>query len=80
MNEIVKYKNELNELNFYNLSAQDSNIFMVLCSKMRDKGTEKVTFTYQEIRELAKIKIHSNDDPYILHQYFDIALIFCISS
>lgn len=62
MNEIVKYKNELNELNFYNLSAQDSNIFMVLCSKMRDKGTEKVTFTYQEIRELAKIKIHSNDD------------------
>ena len=67
------------------------------------------TFTYQEIRELAKIKIHSNDDfinalkrmnkrlsevnctietetdidsfnLFPLHQYFDIALIFCISS
>lgn len=62
MNEIVKYENELNELNFCNLSAQDYNVFMVLCSKMKDKDTEKVTFTYQDIQQLAHITIHSNDE------------------
>ncbi len=51
MNEIVKYDNYMNGLKFTGFTAVDFNFVMLLCSKMRDKSTLKMTISFDEIRE-----------------------------
>lgn len=52
MNEIVKYDNILNKISFTNFDENDFNLFMVLCSRMRDLGEEKQTFDYDYLMDL----------------------------
>ena len=52
MQEIVKYDNILNELSFTNFDENDLNLFMVLCSRMRDLGDEKQVFEYDYLMDL----------------------------
>lgn len=52
MQEIVKYDNVLNELSFTNFDENDLNLFMVLCSRMRDLGDEKQVFEYDYLMDL----------------------------
>ena len=52
MNEIVKYDNILNELNFKDFSENDFNLFMAICAKMRDLGEETQVFDYEYMMEL----------------------------
>lgn len=49
MKEIVKYHNYLNSLNFKGFTAADYNFFMYLCSTMKEKGTEEMSFSMNEI-------------------------------
>lgn len=51
MNEIVKYDNYMNGLRFTGFTATDFNFLMLLCSKLRDKDTSKITISFAEIRE-----------------------------
>lgn len=51
MNEIVKYDNYMNGLKFTGFTATDFNFLMLLCSKLRDKDTSKITISFAEIRE-----------------------------
>jgi len=51
MNEIVKYDNYMNGLKFTGFTAVDFNFLMLLCSKMRDKGTLKIAIPFNEIQE-----------------------------
>lgn len=50
-NEIVKYHNYLNALDFKDFTAADYDFFMYLCATMKDKGTEEMTFAAAELRE-----------------------------
>lgn len=59
MKEIVKYRNEMNALHFHGFSAVDLNILMALCSKMRDKDEDVVTFDFVYLKELMK---YESDD------------------
>jgi plasmid replication initiation protein len=52
MNEIVKYDNILNRISFTNFDENDFNLFMVLCSQMRDLGEEKPKFNYDYLMDL----------------------------
>lgn len=52
MNEIVKYKNEMNTLNFKGFTKVDMNFFMTLCAKVRNLGTEEITFHFDHIKKL----------------------------
>ena len=38
MKNIVKYKNDMNKLNFHGLRKNDMNLFMAICSKVKEKG------------------------------------------
>ncbi|MCX4361661.1 MAG: replication initiation protein [Mucispirillum schaedleri] len=51
MNEVVKYDNYMNGLKFTGFTATDFNFLMLLCSKLRDKDTSKITISFAEIRE-----------------------------
>ncbi len=56
MNEIVKYDNFMNSLKFAGFTTLDLNFFMVLCSRMRDKGTQEIIFTFEELKEITGYK------------------------
>ena len=59
-NEIVKYGNALNSVAFRKFNAREMNLFFSIVSRMRDKGTRKVTFTFDELKELSKYKQHGS--------------------
>lgn len=52
MNEIVKYDNVLNRISFTNFDEKDFDLFMTLCSRMRDLGEEKQVFEYDYLMDL----------------------------
>lgn len=58
-NDLVKYKNDMNTLHFHGFSAVDLDMLMALCSKMRDKDEDLVTFDFAYLRELMK---YDSDD------------------
>lgn len=55
-NEIVKYGNEMNMVVFRTFTANEMNLFFSIVSRMRDKGTDTVAFTWNELRYLSKYK------------------------
>lgn len=55
-NEIVKYGNEMNMVVFRKFTANEMNLFFSIVSRMRDKGNDTVTFSWEELRYLSKYK------------------------
>lgn len=60
MNEVVRYGNALNTLQFKDFTAMDYNLLMCLCHKLRDKGTQELRFTFKELKELTEFGNHSD--------------------
>lgn len=56
MNEIVKYHNDLNTVPFKRFNSSEMDLFFAICAKMRDKGTNTVTFTFEQLRYLSNYK------------------------
>lgn len=56
MNEIVKYDNYMNALKFTAFTTTDFNFLMALCSRMRDKDINKITFSFSELRSITEYK------------------------
>lgn len=56
MNEIVKYDNYMNSLKFTGFTTTDFDFLMALCSRMRDKETNKITFSFSELRNITEYK------------------------
>lgn len=55
-NEIVKFSNQFNAQPLRRFDAIHLDLLLAVASKVRDKGTDEVTFTFQELRNLANIK------------------------
>ena len=63
MNEVVKYHNDLsNQIVIKTLNANELNFLMAICSKMRDKETEEIVFTFKNLKELVKWTSNDNKD------------------
>lgn len=60
MNEIVKYGNTLNSMQFKDFTAMDYNVLMALCHKLRDQGTQELKFTFKELKQLTDFGNHSD--------------------
>ena len=52
MNEIVKYDNILNQINFRDFTENDFNLFMCLCARLRDLGDEKQVYDYDYLMDM----------------------------
>ena len=52
MNEIVKYQNDMNRLSFKGFNQMDMNVFVALCSQLKEKDTAEITLSFQKIKEL----------------------------
>lgn len=55
-NEIVKHANELNMVVFRKFTSTEMNLFFSIVSRMRDKDTKSVVFSWEELRYLSKYK------------------------
>ena len=54
--EVVKYNNKLNTLTFHNFTENEMKLFFALVAKMRNHGTEEVTFSFSDIKKLTHEK------------------------
>lgn len=52
----VSYKNELNLVAMRNFDSVEMNLFFSICAKMKNKGNDKVQFTFEDLRELSAYK------------------------
>lgn len=55
-NEIVKLSNQFNNQALRRFNALHLDLLMAIASRMRDKGTSKVDFTFEELRHLAHLE------------------------
>jgi len=62
MNEIVKYKNALNQLRFTKFNKVDSRLFFTLCAELKEKDTDIVTLPFDKIRNLSNFNRNSSWD------------------
>lgn len=66
MNEVVKYNNQMNELSFRGFTEKDLDVFMAICSRMRDLGEAKQVFDYDYLMDLTNFDRSQNTK--VFHQ------------
>ena len=54
--EIVKYSNQFNNQALRKFTALDLDLLMAIASRVRDKGTDEVAFTFEELKRLAGLQ------------------------
>lgn len=60
-NELVKYHTELNTIPLRKFTPVQMNLFFSIISRMRDKGENKVSFTFDQLKELSDYKATANN-------------------
>ena len=60
MNEIVKIHNDLTNEKLGKMNAKELDLFMSICHKMRDTGTDRVVIDFSELRKLGHFSATSN--------------------
>lgn len=55
-NEIVKFNNQFNAQTLRKFNALDLDLLMAICSRMKERSDEEVTFGFNELRKLAGAK------------------------
>ncbi|MEM5116702.1 replication initiation protein, partial [Enterococcus faecalis] len=53
----VKYQNKLNLVPLKNFNSKEMDLFFALCARMKDRGTEEISFTFEELRNLSDYKM-----------------------
>lgn len=59
-NEIIKYHTELNTIPLRKFTPVEMNLFFSIVSRMRDKGTQKIQFTFDQLKDLSDYKATAN--------------------
>lgn len=57
MNEIVKYNNQMNDVNFKDFTPIELDLLMTICSKMKEQGLTIIEFSFEQLKRI------SNYDP-----------------
>ncbi len=60
MNEIVKVHNDLTNEKLGKMNAKELDLFMSICHKMRDSGTDRVVLSFSDLRRLGNFSQTSN--------------------
>ena len=59
-NEIIKYHTKLNTIPLRKFTPVEMNLFFSIVSRMRDKGTQKIQFTFDQLKDLSNYKATAN--------------------
>ena len=52
MDTIVKYNNQFNQVALRNFSSQELDLLISISSKVREKGTEIIEFSFFELKKV----------------------------
>ncbi len=52
MNEVLKYNNNFNNISLRNFNANELDILMAICSRMKEKGEKEITFHFDKLKKL----------------------------
>jgi len=63
--DVVRYNNGLNTVPLRKFTPIEMDIFWAVCSKMKRKGTEELTFKFEDFEKLAKYDRREKDSFYI---------------
>lgn len=63
--DVVRYNNGLNTIPLRKFTPIEMDIFWAVCSKMKRKGTEELTFEFEDFEKLAKYDRREKDSFYI---------------
>lgn len=55
-NEVVKYHNDLNTVVMRRWTSEELNLFFAIIAKARDKGTQELSFSTNELKQLINFK------------------------
>lgn len=61
MSNLVVYKDEMNTVPLRNFNSKEMDLFFSICSQMRNKGLDIITFDFEELRELSDYKYTAYD-------------------
>lgn len=53
---IVKYNNNLNSVGLRSFTAEELDLLMSICHKLKDKGTEEIKISYYDLKKLIQTK------------------------
>lgn len=53
-NEVLKYDNRMNEVSFKKFTSIELNLFFSICYKMKEKKTENIRLSFEELKKLSK--------------------------
>lgn len=62
MKNAVKYKNDMNKLNFHGLRKNDMNLFMAICSEVKEKGDNTIIIEFDKLRKMSNYTGHKHAD------------------
>jgi plasmid replication initiation protein len=55
--EIVCYKNEMNAIPLRNFNSKEMDLLFSICSRVREKGTDLIEFTFNDLKTLSDYKM-----------------------
>ena len=58
MNEVVKIHNDLTNERIGKMNAKELDLFFSICTKVRDKGSNQITITFDDLRKLGGFQKH----------------------
>ncbi len=59
--ELVVYKDELNTVPLRKFNSKEMDLFFSICSKMRNRDLNTITFDFEDLRELSNYKMTATD-------------------
>ncbi len=79
MNEVVKYRNEMNKVALRNFKSKELDLFIAIVSRMRDKGEKEVIFSFDYLKNLIQYETSNSMEVFYkeLKSMYD-KLIKCI--
>ena len=58
---MIKYHNDMNLVAFKDFNQRELNIFFSICSLLKERGEEPVTFSFNDIKSIININIPNNN-------------------
>ncbi|OQM49906.1 replication protein, partial [Bifidobacterium longum] len=55
-NEIVKFSNQFNNVALRKFDATHLDVLMAIAARVKERGTEEVTFSFEELRGLMRLR------------------------
>ena len=63
MNEVVKYENQLNKVALRKFTANELDLFISICSKIKEKTTDTILFNFSDLKNIIKLdKNYTNEE------------------